>query len=221
MWPGRAGGDPGRIVDALGEIMTSDITAPLAQGDTVVLDYLAALWAESDYLSPELRDELMATVADYIAMRRVDAAPHEVVGRLGPPEALVAAAHRGAIPPHLRRPVITERVTEPATVSEYTAVALLTVGAVVVPVAAPLAGLIMASGSPRWTPSQKAAAWVVSSGSVAASMVFALFAVASDGIVPLVLTFFALVAGPFVAGLSLLPALHDAKPRRPGERRGQ
>jgi hypothetical protein len=209
------GGDAGRIVDTLGEIMTSDITAPLAQGDTVVLDYLAALWAESDYLSPELRDELMATVADYIAMRRVDAEPHEVVGRLGPPEALVAAAHRGAIPPHLRRPVIAERGTEPATVSEYTAVALLTVGAVVVPVAAPLAGLIMATGSPRWTPSQKAAAWVLSAGSVASSMALLLIAAASgDRIPPLLLAFFALVAGPLVAGLSLLPALHDARSRR-------
>jgi hypothetical protein len=217
MWSGRGGGDPGRIVDALGEIMTSDITAPLAPGDTIVLDYLAALWAESDYLSPELRDELMATVADFIAMRRVDTEPHEVVGRLGPPEALVAAAHRGAIPAHLRRPVIAERTVQPATVSEYTAVALLTAGAIVVPVVGPLAGLIMATGSPRWTPAQKAAAWVLSSGSVGSSMLFLLIAAASDSrILPLILTFFALVAGPFVAGLSLLPALHDATPRRRG-----
>jgi hypothetical protein len=200
--------------------MTSDITTPLAQGDTVVLDYLAALWAESDYLSPELRDELMATVADYIALRRADTAPHEVVGRLGPPEALAAAAHRGAIPPHLRRPVIAQPTAEPAAVpvtpSEYTAVALLTVGAVVVPVAGPLAGLLMATGSPRWTPAQKAAAWVLSSGSVVSSMLFLLIAAGSDSrTLPLILMFVALVAGPIVAGLSLLPALqHTHGPRR-------
>src|SRR5689334_22514841 len=50
-----------------GEKMTS---APLAHTDVVVLDYLAALWAESEDLSPELRDELVNTVADYIALRR-------------------------------------------------------------------------------------------------------------------------------------------------------
>jgi hypothetical protein len=194
--------------------MTSDITAPLAHGDAVVLDYLAALWAESDYLSPELRDELMATVADYIALRRADAEPHQVVGRLGPPESLVAAAHRGAIPAHLRRPVTVERAAEPASPSEYTAVALLTVGAIVVPVAGPLAGLLMATGSPRWTTAQKAAAWVLSSGSVASSMLFLLIAAGSESrTLPLILTFFALVAGPVVAGLSLLPALTAAGKR--------
>jgi hypothetical protein len=210
--PGCWGGDSGRIVDALGEIMTSDITAPLAHGDTVVLDYLAALWAESDYLSPELRDELMATVADYIALRRGDAEPHEVVGRLGPPEALVAAAHRGAIPAYLRRPVIVERTVAAATPSEYTAIALLTVGAVVLPLVSPLAGLLIATGSPRWTTAQKAAAWVLSCGSVASSMVFLLVAAASDDrTLPFLLMFGAMVAGPVIAGLSLLPGLKDAK----------
>ncbi len=38
-----------------------------ADADVIVLDYLAALWAESEDLSPDLRDELMTTVADYIA----------------------------------------------------------------------------------------------------------------------------------------------------------
>jgi hypothetical protein len=194
--------------------MTSDITAPLAHGDTVVLDYLAALWAESDYLSPELRDELMATVADYISLRRADTEPDQVVGRLGPPEALVAAAHRGAIPVHLRRPVAAEAVAQPATPSEYTAVALLTVGAVVLPVVSPLAGLLIATGSRRWTTAQKAAAWVLSSGSVVSSMLFLLIAAGfDDRTIPLVMTFIALVAGPVIAGLSLLPALHDARKR--------
>jgi len=44
-------------------------SAPLAHTDVVVLDYLAALWAQSEELSPEMRDELMSTVADYIAVR--------------------------------------------------------------------------------------------------------------------------------------------------------
>jgi HAAS len=94
-----AGGIP--TIGARGIIMSD--TAVLAHGDIIVLDYLAALWAESEHLSPDVRDELMATVADYIALRRADNEPHQVVGRLGPPEALAAAAHRGAISPHVRR----------------------------------------------------------------------------------------------------------------------
>jgi hypothetical protein len=200
----------------LGETMTTESsTAPLTQGDTVVLDYLAGLWAESESLSPELRDQLMAAVSDYIALRRTDTAPHEVVGRLGPPEALVAAVHRGAVPPHLRRPVAVEPVADPVSPSEYTAVALLTVGAIAVPVAGPLAGLLIATGSPRWTTAQKAAAWVLCCGSVASSMLFLLIAAGSnDRAIPLVMTFIALVAGPIVAGLSLLPALTDARVHR-------
>jgi hypothetical protein len=202
----------------LGENMTSDITtAPLAHGDAVVLDYLAALWAESESLSPDLRDDLMATVSDYIALRRADTETHQVVGRLGPPEALVAAVHRGAMPVHLRRPTAAAPAppADPVQPSEYTAVALLTVGAIVVPVVSPLAGLLMATGSPRWTIAQKAAAWVLTCGSVASSMIFLLFAAgAGNPAIPLVLTFAALVAGPVLAGLSLLPALTEAK-RRP------
>jgi hypothetical protein len=193
----------------LGENMTSDTSpAPLAHGDAIVLDYLAALWAESESLSPDLRDELMSTVSDYIALRRSGTEPHQVVGRLGPPAALVAAVHRGRMPAHLRRPVAMEPAAGPANPSEYTAVALLTVGAVAVPVVSPLAGLLIATGSPRWTTAQKAAAWVLSCGSVASSMLFLLFtAGVQDRAIPLVLTFFALVAGPVLAGLSLLPAL--------------
>ncbi|MFD0524207.1 HAAS signaling domain-containing protein [Paractinoplanes durhamensis] len=78
-------------------------TAPLAHTDVIVLDYLAALWAQSEDLSPEQRDSLMSTVADYIAARRVAAVdPLEdaaaIVRRLGPPEDLVAAMRRGALP---------------------------------------------------------------------------------------------------------------------------
>ena len=45
-------------------------TAPLAHTDVIVLDYLAALWAQSEDLSPQQRDDLMSTVADYIQARR-------------------------------------------------------------------------------------------------------------------------------------------------------
>jgi hypothetical protein len=190
-------------------------TAPLAHGDVIVLDYLAALWAESENLSPELRDELMATVADYIALRRADVDPHQVVGRLGPPEALVAAAHRGAMPPHLRRPVAAMPpavAAEAPSPSEYVAIGLMTIGAFVLPVISPLAGLLIATGSPRWTTVQKAAAWVLTAGSVGCSLLFLMIAAASaERAVPLAMALVTLVAGSFVAGLSLLPGL---SPRR-------
>src|ERR1700712_3041985 len=94
-------------------------TTPLTQGDVVVLDYLAALWAVSDDLDPDLRDELMTTVTEYVALRRTASSdplsdPAQIVGRLGPPEALVAAARRGHLPPHLRLPAVPAPPPVPA-----------------------------------------------------------------------------------------------------------
>ncbi len=68
---------------------SSDTTAPLAHSDVIVLDYLAALWAESEDLSVELRDELMTTVAEYIALRRTSVAdpladPEQIFDRARP-----------------------------------------------------------------------------------------------------------------------------------------
>ncbi|WP_433795550.1 HAAS signaling domain-containing protein [Actinoplanes sp. CA-252034] len=80
-------------------------TAPPAHDDVLVLDYLASLWAAAGDLPPETRDELMNTVAGYIAMRR-DLAddPSRVIDRLGPPDQLVAAVRRSGAPTHLRLP---------------------------------------------------------------------------------------------------------------------
>ncbi|MEU4220002.1 hypothetical protein AB0F10_32240, partial [Actinoplanes sp. NPDC026623] len=80
-------------------------TAPLVHTDVLVLDYLAALWAAGEDLEPALRDELMTTVADYIAMRRTSPTdpiddPAQILHRLGPPEPLAAAARRGRVPAH-------------------------------------------------------------------------------------------------------------------------
>jgi hypothetical protein len=191
-------------------------TAPLAHTDVLVLDYLAALWAASDELAPELRDELMTTVADYIAMRRVaQVDPIEDAGqilrRLGAPEDLAAAARRGRIPAHLRRPVADLAVPVPVSGSsgaEYAGIALLTAGAVVFPLVSPLAGMLLVSGSPRWSPAQKTAAWVLAGGSVllAFLMVVAGLAFGLNGEL-LVLGYLAMTGGAFLAGLTLLPGL--------------
>jgi len=184
----------------------------MAHGDTLVLDYLGAIWAETDDLAPELRDELMSTVADYIAMRRAagENDPEVILRRLGPPEALAAAVRRGRMPPHLRLPVVHAPVAPADTRSaagEYAGIALLTGGAVLLPVIAPLAGMLLVSGSPRWSPVQKTAAWVLAGMPVLLGVMLTLGALAVGGAEMLWLAYFAMIVGPFVAGLSLLPGL--------------
>jgi hypothetical protein len=71
---------------------------------------------------------------------------------------------------------------------------------------------IGATGSPRWTPAQKAAVWVLTAGSVGCSLLFLLIAATSaEPTIPLAMALVTLVAGSFIAGLSLLPGL---SPRR-------
>jgi hypothetical protein len=188
-------------------------TAPVAHHDTIVLDYLGALWAETQDLAPELRDELMSTVADFIARRRVtgDDDPEVILRRLGPPETIAAAARRGRMPPHLRLPAVRGPLPvddAPAGAVEYAGVALLTGGAVVLPVVAPLAGMLLITASPRWSPVQKAAAWMLAGVPVLLGLVMIFGALLFSGPPDvLALAFLAMVAGPFVAGLSLLPGL--------------
>ncbi|MGA5299401.1 HAAS signaling domain-containing protein [Nucisporomicrobium flavum] len=197
----------------------SSDTAPLAHSDVLVLDYLAALWAATEDLEPDLRDELMTTVADYIAMRRAAGAdpqgdPSPVLRRLGSPESLAAAARRGRMPAHLRRPVTQVAVPAPVPSSgtEYAGVALLAAGTVVLPVISPLAGLLLVSGSPRWSPGQKTAAWVLAAGPVMLGFALVLAAIAfGGGPEVLVVAYLMMVAGAFVAGLSLLPGLSSRR----------
>jgi hypothetical protein len=203
---------------------SSDTTAPLAHSDVIVLDYLAALWAESEDLSPELRDELMSTVAEYIALRRTSVAdpladPEQIVGRLGPPEALVASVRRGRMPTHLRLPVApaprpVARTRESSGSGDSTALALIMAGTFVLPVLSPLAGMMMVSSSPRWSVPQKAAAWVLVAGSTLCGLMLALVAavVMYDGGAGVVFAYLAMVAGAFVAGITLLPSLVGRRP---------
>ncbi|MEV6599631.1 hypothetical protein AB0M36_22655 [Actinoplanes sp. NPDC051346] len=193
---------------------SSDAT-PLAHTDVLVLDYLAALWAAGEDLDPELRDELMTTVADYIAMRRGAAGgpaddPVMTLRRLGSPESLAAAARRGRMPAHLRRPAVLAPAPAPgpSAGAEYAGLALLAGGSVLLPVVAPLAGMLLISGSPRWSAAHKTAAWVLAAGP--ALLGFALVVLAAlfeGGPEALVIAYLMTIAGAFVAALSLLPGL--------------
>ncbi|MBM2619998.1 hypothetical protein JIG36_31240 [Actinoplanes sp. LDG1-06] len=197
-------------------------TAPLEHTDVVVLDYLAALWAQSDDLAPELRDELMTTVADYIAMRRTSPSspiedPAEILRRLGPPEALVAAARRGHLPPHLRLPALIPPPPPAATgggaanggAAEYTAIGLMTAGAFVMPGVGPFAGMLMASASPRWTPSEKATGWflTIGSGTAAVAAGFFFLVAGTAGPAALLFCYMLAVGGSLFAGMRMLDAL--------------
>ncbi|MFI5932335.1 HAAS signaling domain-containing protein [Actinoplanes sp. NPDC051494] len=203
--------------------MTSgpDSATPLVHTDVLVLDYLAALWAASDDLEPELRDELMTTVADYIALRRhtpgdrIDD-PEPILRRLGPPEALAAAARRGRMPVHLLRPdrqvMVPDQGSNHSIASECAAMALLTAGAVVLPGAGPLAGLALVSASPRWNPAQKVAAWMLAAGPMLLGLVIVFAAaVLGSGADILLVVYALMVAGGFLAGLTLLPGLSSRR----------
>ncbi|MFI1996053.1 HAAS signaling domain-containing protein [Actinoplanes sp. NPDC020271] len=190
--------------------------AGLSHGDTLVLDYLAELWAASDDLPPDLRDELMRTVTDYVAARREPGAdPGPVLSRLGPPAQLAAATRRGYLPVHLRLPAPAPapppepRVAVVGGGAESAALALLIGGTFLMPVVSPAAGMLIATGSSRWTPAQKAAGWVLTAGSAAAAFLAVLVLAGLD--VPagpvLIFGYLAACAGSVVAGLALLAGM--------------
>jgi hypothetical protein len=193
-------------------------TAPLAHRDVLVLDYLAALWAATDDLPPELRDELMNAVAEYIARRRVgaqDDAEH-IITLLGPVEDIAAAARRGRTPVHLIPPVAPPTPPAPATgdtagAVEWTGVTLLTAGSVLLPFVGPLAGMLLVSSSPRWTPPQKVAAWLLAAAPATLGVLLVLLAFASRVDEFAAVAMLSIVAGPMTAGLTLVPGLF---PRR-------
>jgi hypothetical protein len=198
-------------------------TAPLAHTDVVVLDYLAALWAQSEDLDPGLRDDLMSTVADYIAFRRTSTAsplddPAEIIRRLGPPESLVAAVGRGSLPPHIRLPALVPPPSPAATgggaataggVAEFTAIGLMTAGAVVLPGVGLVAGMLLASGSPHWSPQQKATGWILALGAGAAAFAFTVFVAASGlaGAAAALFIYMVLTGGSLIAGWRMYDAL--------------
>jgi HAAS domain-containing protein len=202
--------------------------ATLAATDVVVLDYLAALWAEADDLSPELRDDLMTTVADYIAVRRTAgddplADPEQIIGRLGPPEALVASVRRGRMPAHLRVPVAPRTVPDPGppVAGDCTAIALLTTGAFVLPGIGPLAGMLLVTGSARWTARQKAVAWALAATGTGCGLLLLMVATfGTASAFPVFIAYLVMIAGSTAAGVSLLPGLSRSGPRPPANRRG-
>ena len=186
-------------------------TTSLSGTDTLVLDYLAALWAAGDGLPPETRDELMSTVAGYIALRQdLAEEPAGVLSRLGPPEQLVAAVRRSGTPTHLRIPLSAAAPAPAARAgSEYAAVALLVAGTFVLPLLSPVAGMLLAAGSQRWTPAQKSVGWLLTGGSALGRLLLVLLITGASLFsgVAVVLLYLATCSGSVVAGLTLFAGM--------------
>ncbi|WP_306204121.1 hypothetical protein [Actinoplanes sp. RD1] len=198
--------------------MTTDhlATAALAHADTLVLDYLAALWAATEDIEPGLRDELMTTVADYIALRRAGEDPSVALQRLGPPGALADSVRRGRIPVHLRTParpaVAQPPAAPPAPAADAVALGLLTAGSVFLPGAGPLAGTVIALASPRWTAGPKVAAAALSTGSVLLSFLVLVAALSTSLSLPgLVISYILGIAGANLAAVTLLPGFRASR----------
>ncbi|GAA1609586.1 HAAS signaling domain-containing protein [Actinoplanes couchii] len=189
--------------------------APISE-DVLVLDYLAALWAAGEDLPPEVRDELMSTVAGYITARRDLAGdPGRVISLLGPPEQLVAAVRRSGTPTHLRLPPIPAPapaavpVVRSAGGTERAAVALLVGGSVVLPGAAQAAAMLLVSRSPSWSQVEKSAAWLLVAAPVTGLLFLTsvLFDVSVLSGVTMLACYLAATTGSIVAGLTLRRSL--------------
>lgn len=226
----RAGSDrdAGKVrrTAPVGENMTSarhqQLQAPVAHTDILVLDYLAALWGATEDLPDGLRDDLLSTVADHIAVRRAAGQDdtERVLRLLGDPEDLAAAARRGRIPAHVTMhigapvgPPTDPRPAQRSAAAEYWAVGLLTAGSLVVPVAGPLAGLVLTGTSGRLTRTHKTIAMLLAVGPAFLS-IFVGMALAALGALEASLMLFlaACLIGPVAAGLSLLPGIPERRP---------
>ncbi len=208
-------------------------TAVPTTGDVLVLDYLAELWAAGEDLPPEVRDDLMNTVAGYLAMRQdLVGGRSEAVSRLGPPDQLVAAVRRSGTPTHLRLPVAPAgpstvppagpsgaSAIAPSSVasgpgrtgrgSERAAIGLLAGGALVLPGAAQAAAMLIVSRSPAWTRTEKAAAWLLVAGP-ATGLFLALSVLTAVSLlsgVSVVAFYLAMTVGSVAAGLTLRRSL--------------
>ena len=110
-----------------------------------------------------------------------------------------------AAPPR-RVPAPRPETTGPA---ESTAVALLMAGTFVLPIVSPLAAMVIVSASRRWSGAQKAAAWLLTGGATLCGFLLMLVAAAftNGSGLAIVLGYLTMVAGAFIAGVTLLPGL--------------
>ena len=118
--------------------------------DVLVRDYLGRLEAVASSLGTDRRTELVGEVREHIdaaigeAGRKDEVTVRNILERLGPPEEIVASEGGPSEPPaSVGRPGIGG--------VEITALVLLTVGAIFLPIIGPIIGLVFVWASVVWT----------------------------------------------------------------------
>ncbi|MBI3745466.1 MAG: hypothetical protein HY264_02860 [Chloroflexi bacterium] len=126
-------------------------------GERLVAGYLDQLNEAAQPLSRTRRCELVAEVREHIAEdlargdRRDEIAVRNVLERLGPPDAIVAAELAGSATSGPAGVLTLGALGRSLGVGEVLAVLLLTVGAVAAPVIGPAIGLVLMWASSRWS----------------------------------------------------------------------
>jgi hypothetical protein len=141
-------------------------------GEALVHDYLGRLDAAAWPLPPGRRTELRTEVAEHIETALAEAGSRDevtirnVLERLGAPEEIVsvevdpvsAGTGRAAVPAPALAPPAPGRAWGAI---EILAILFLTVGAIVLPIIGPVAGLVFTWASQQWTTRQKAVATAI------------------------------------------------------------
>jgi hypothetical protein len=136
--------------------------------ETLVHDYLERLSRAADRLPPERREELLAEIREHIDSAVAageagsEAELRDLLDRLGDPEEIVAAAAEDE-PVSPGAPGQPARYRRPGIVLEIVAVALMTLGSLIL-VIGWAAGAIMLWTSRRWTTGEKLLATLVVPG---------------------------------------------------------
>jgi HAAS domain-containing protein len=125
--------------------------------DRLVNDYLDRLEAAARSLPAGRRRELVEEVREHIETdlaregRQDEAVVRNVLERLGPPEAIVAAELDAGHSGPSETILALGRVDRSLGVGEVLAVLLLTVGVVVAPIIGPAVGLVLVWASGHWS----------------------------------------------------------------------
>lgn len=171
--------------------------------------YLAELEQAAATLPAERRSELLAQVRDHLdrELAANDDSEHAkaVVSRLGDPYDLVAEAIID---------VPTPTAKPQSTASEIVAILLLGLGGFVLPLIAPLVGVLLMLTTPRWTRSQvRKTGLIVGVGFLALISLFVLALIGSGSSASLI----ALVVLIIVVAVGPIAAAYAATRPRPGQ----
>lgn len=138
--------------------------------ETLVRDYLGRLETAARPLPASRRAELAGEVRQHIEMAleqagvRDEVTVRNVLERLGPPDEIIAAeeASGGAAAGSAKSTTLPPTVRDSAWGGvEITAILLLTLGGVFLPIIGPLIGLIFVWASAQWTTQHKVVATVI------------------------------------------------------------